>query len=216
MNRRHFVIAVACAAPLLAWPAEAPADPLDETLRRVTKARAKLKTLKGSFKQKRVIGLLATEVDSRGKLLLVRPNRLRWELAPPDSVTYWMGPEGFAMATGDGVNKVGKGAAGRFAAVLGDLMTLLGGDLTTLRSRYLLSVTEPEGRFVLTAKPRKKKNPQVAKHVASLRMETGPELWTVQRIVIEERNGDQSIIHFDKLKRDVPIPAARMIPPAKR
>lgn len=216
MNRRRFVIALACTAAVLAVPVQASSDELDQTLKRVTRARAKLKTLRGQFRQKRIIGLLSTEVDSRGKLHLVRPGRLRWKLEPPDGVTYWMGPEGFAMQTGEGVSKVGKGAAGRFAAVLGDLMILMGGDLTKLRSRYELSVSEPKNRFVLIAKPRKKKNSRVAKHVASLRMETGPELWTVRRIVIEERSGDKSIIVFDKLKRDAPISAALMKPPAKR
>lgn len=216
MNRRCFVFSVACAASLVALGRPAAADQLDDTLRRVTKARSTLKTLQGDFRQKRIIGLLATEVDSRGRLLLVRPNRLRWELKPPDSVTYWMGPEGFAMATADGVNRVGKGAAGRFAAVLGDLMVLLGGDLTKLRGRYELTVSDTQEGFSLTAKPRKKQNAQVAKHVRSLSMETGPEKWTVRRIVIEERNGDRSIIVFGKLRRDAPIPPALMKPPAKR
>ncbi|MBW2523642.1 MAG: outer membrane lipoprotein carrier protein LolA [Deltaproteobacteria bacterium] len=215
MKRRSFLLALATAAAPAALALPASADSLDEALGRVSASRAKLKTLRGAFRQKRIIGLLATEVDSKGRLLLARPNRLRWELYPPDEVTYWVGPEGFAMSTADGVNRVGKAAAGRFAAVLSDLMVLLGGDLRQLKARYQLRVEEPSGRFALTARPLSKKNAPVAKHVSSLRMETGPELWTVKRIVIEEKNGDQSIIVFDKLERDRPIDPALVKPPRK-
>lgn len=219
MNRRRLLIGLAAAALAPGAPgvlADARAAPIDDALQRVAAARTKLKTLRGRFRQQRLIGLLAEEVHSKGTLLLVRPNRLRWQLEPPDAVTYWVGPEGFAMATADGVSKVGKSAAGRFAAVLGDLMVLLGGDLRKLKARYRLGVSEPKGRFVLVAKPRPKTNREVAKHVASLRLELGPKLWTVQRIVIEERSGDQSIIVFDKLERDVRIKPALVKPPPKR
>lgn len=216
MQRRHLLLALAGSLLVASVGSTGHAAPLDEALARATASRAKLKSLRGTFRQKRIIGLLATEVDSKGRLLLVRPNRLRWELFPPDSITYWVGPEGFAMSTADGVQRIGKAAAGRFAAVLGDLMVLLGGDLHQLKARYHLQVKEPEGRFVLIAKPDPKKNPRVAKHVATLRMETGPELWTVKRIVIEEKNGDQSIIVFDSLERDVPIKSSLVKPPASR
>lgn len=216
MLTRRLILGLAITALTLGLGADARADSTDDALRKMGAARTKLKTLQGRFRQTRVIGLLAEEVKSKGSLLLVRPGRLRWRLEPPDSVTYWMGPEGFAMATAGGVSKVGKGAAGRFAAVLGDLMVLLGGDLTKLKARYHLRVSQPKGRFVLVAKPRPDKNPEVAKHIASLRLETGAKLWAVQRIVIEERKGDRSVIVFDKLERDKPIKPALMKPPAKR
>lgn len=215
MHRRHLLSILVCAAALSVAGQPARADSLDRALARVAASRAKLQTLRGSFTQKRIIGLLATEVISKGRLLMVRPNRLRWELYPPDAITYWVGPEGFAMSTADGVNRVGKSAAGRFAAVLGDLMVLLGGDLGKLKARYHLQVKEPDGRFVLTARPQAKTNPQVAKHVSSLRMETGKELWTVERILIEERNGDRSIIVFGPLARDVPVDPKLVRPPTR-
>src|ERR1019366_2873660 len=67
---------------------------IDDLLARVAKARQPVRTLKGPFTQTRTIGLLSTDVRSVGSLTLVRPDRLRWELAPPDAVTFWIGPEG--------------------------------------------------------------------------------------------------------------------------
>src|SRR5208337_4728980 len=72
------------------------ADPLDDLLARIARARAPIRTMQGPFTQTRTIGLLATDVRSTGTLVLVRPDRLRWELAPPDQVVFFVGPEGLA------------------------------------------------------------------------------------------------------------------------
>lgn len=215
MNRRQFMagaLAAGGGALLLGAPGAARADDVSSALAEITKARASLKTLVGSFTQERTIGLLATAVKSDGAMTLVRPDRLRWELFPPDAITYFIGPEGFAFATPSGGGGVGKGAAGRFGAVLSDLMILLGGDLEQLRGRYELSIPSRKDGIVLSAKP---KAEDVKKYVTSLEMASGPELWTVKRVVIEEKNGDRSVITFDKVERDVKVDPARMKPPAK-
>jgi hypothetical protein len=190
---------------------EAQADEIGALLAKIGKARAKLRTLQAPFKQIRVIGLLASKVESRGTLTLVLPGRLRWELAAPDSVTYWIGPEGLTMRNDEGVSKLGHAAAGRFAAVLGDLLIMLGGDMRKLRKRYELGLVEEDGHQLLTAKPIAK---AVAKHIAllSLRL-AGDEGW-VDRIEIRERNGDKSIIALGKLTKNEPV-ADEVIKPPK-
>jgi outer membrane lipoprotein-sorting protein len=211
VHRRSLLVAFGAASLASFFAPELCADQVDEALARVTKARASLKTLQAPFKQRRIIGLLATEVVSKGKLTLVRPDRLRWELSPPDAVTYWIGPEGLAMKSDGGVHKMGKAAAGRFGAVLGDLLIMLGGDMQKLRKRYHLEVNDAD-RLSLIAKPKAK---DVAKHVEKLRLRAGEELWQVRRIEIHEKNGDQSIIDFGAFLRDKAVDPAVMKPPKK-
>ena len=209
--RRRFVLGALAAGGALALGRAARADAVSDALAEITKARASVKTLVAPFVQERTIGLLATSVKSEGEMTLVRPDRLRWELKPPDAITYWITPEGFAFATASGSANVGKSAAGRFGAVLADMLILLGGDLEKLRVRYELSVIKKDG-MTLVAKP---KAEEVAKVVKSLQMEVGTELWGVKRVVIEEKNGDQSVITFGKVARDVNVDPAKMRPPAK-
>src|SRR4051812_43191984 len=205
MNRRSFIANVAAAGGGLALAimgAEgvASADEVTDTLAEITKARASLKTLVGSFTQERTIGLLATSVKSEGELTLVRPDRLRWELKPPDAITYWVTPEGLAFSTpAGGGASVGKGAAGKFGAVLSDLMTFLGGDLERPRARYDIPVPSREGGLTLRAAP---KADDVKKHVKALTISIGPDLWGVRSVVIEENTGDKSVITFGKAARD--------------
>ncbi len=210
IDRRHLLLSLAAASTTLLVGPVAQADPVDEALKRLLAARRPIKTMQASFRQKRVIGLLAAAVESKGQLTIVRPGRLRWELHPPDAVTYWIGPEGLAMANRDGVAKVGKSAAGRFATVLTDLLVMLGGDMAKLRKRYELTVDETDGRLLLTAKP---KNKKVSKHIAKLVMETGKKLWQVKRVEIVEKNGDESIIHFGKVEKNKPVKLSFMRPP---
>jgi outer membrane lipoprotein-sorting protein len=210
MDRRAFLLTLPALTLTLASPARA--DDVDVALAEIGKARAGIRTLVAPFTQERTIGLLATAVKSEGEITLVRPDRLRWELRPPDAITYWITPEGLAYATPTGGGSVGKGAAGRFAAVLGDLMTLLGGDLGALRARYDLAVARRPGGLTLTARPTAD---DVKKHVKSLVLAIGGDGWTMERVEIEESGGDRSVITFGKVARDVKVDPARMTPPKR-
>jgi outer membrane lipoprotein-sorting protein len=193
------------------WTVHATAEPdLNAILARIAKSRDELETLRASFVQTRKIGLLATEVKSKGRLTLVMPDRLRWDLLAPDDVSYWIGPKGLAMRNAEGVSRVSKGAAGRFASVLGDLRIMLGGDLRKLTKRYALSVAETKGRHVITAKPKDKK---LAKHFARLQLETDSKAALLQKIIIVEKNGDSSVIVFDGHQKNKPVKPSEIDPP---
>jgi outer membrane lipoprotein-sorting protein len=213
MHRRQFLVTIGLASGSLALSRFAAADDLAAILAEITRARSGLQSLVASFTQERTIGLLATVVKSEGEMTLVRPDRLRWELRPPDAITYWITPEGFAFATAASGASAGKGGAGRFGAVLSDLLILLGGDLEKLRARYDLTASRlPEG-ITLFARP---KAEDVAKYVKQLELGVGVEVWSVRKIVIEEKNGDRSVITFGKITRDAKVDPDKMHPPRKR
>lgn len=116
--------------------------PLDEAglaslLSAVASARTNLSTLRSSFTQERAMRLLATRVTSKGTLTFVAPDRLRWELAPPDDVVYWVGPEGLSFRTRSSKATMPKADA-KITRGLTDLRALLGGDLRALGERYVL------------------------------------------------------------------------------
>ena len=207
MRRRGLLAAAGSFGLVAVVGANAAAADLEGWLRKVSKARAKLKTLQASFEQTRKIGLLATQIKSKGRLTLVLPARLRWDLLPPDNVSYWIGPKGLAMRNSEGVTKLGKTAAGRFAAVLSDLLVLLGGDISKLRKRYAMSLEASKLTLVPKAKA-------VAKHVRRLELDTGAAM-LVERVTIVENNGDTSTIVFGKYTKNAKVDPKRMKPPKK-
>ena len=102
--------------------------------------------MRASFTQERKLTLLATTVKSTGELAYVAPERLRWELAPPDDIVYLIGPEGLSYRTKSSHATVPQAGA-NIAKALSDLRALLGGDLAQLRERYVLTrLTRPERR----------------------------------------------------------------------
>jgi outer membrane lipoprotein-sorting protein len=182
-------------------------EQLDRVIAEVGRARASLKTLAGPFTQERTIGLLAAKVRSSGNLALVRPDRLRWELAPPDDIVYWITPEGLAYRSKRGEGRTGAGA-GRLAAALDDLRTVLAGDLQLLRARYEMRVTSTEPELAFEATPRAGTKLPVQRITFAL----AADKVTPTRVEIVEGPRDKTVITFGALARDVVLDPAFMRP----
>lgn len=211
LSRRTAILAAAT-LPLGARAAladECSAERLDQALRDIAKARAAVTSLTGPFTQERTIGLLSAKVRSTGTLTLVRPDRLRWELAPPDEAVYWVVPEGLAYQSKTGQGRVENGGD-KIAAALDDMRILLGGDLARLRARYDLSGTctgsEP---IVFVAIPK----PGQASSAKKLSFSLAPDLVSPKSVVILEGARDRTEITFGALQKNVAIDPARMRPP---
>jgi hypothetical protein len=204
--RRSLFVASAVA---LASRSVAAETPIDEVLRRISSARARLHTLTGPFRQTRTIGLLASEVRSSGTLTLVRPDRLRWELAPPDQVTFWVGPEGLAYRSTQGSGRLPPTTAG-VAGVLADLRTLLGGDLSELNARWSLRVTREDDAGVdIEATSRSDSPPGLR----SVRLVLAADLLRPTRVLLVEGPRDQTSVDFGDLRVNSPIDESSLHPP---
>ena len=213
MNRRELLRRLAGLSAVLVIPAvprDARADALDDVLAKVARARASLKTLVGPFTQTRRIGLLASEVRSTGTLTLVRPDRLRWELSPPDDIVYWILPEGLAYKSKNGQGRVQGGAGAKVAAALDDLRILLSGDLGLLRARYDMKLVTNDATGVAFEATPKNKMP----HMERLAFALAPDLVRPTRAVIVETAKDRTDIAFGALEKDVGVDPSKMRPPA--
>jgi hypothetical protein len=208
LGRRGFLAGSVLAVAL---PARARAEDgldLDALLTRIARARAPVRTMQGPFTQTRTIGLLATDVRSTGTLILVRPDRLRWELAPPDDVTFFVGPEGLAYRGPHGQGRMPAGSA-RVAGALDDLRTLLGGDLARLRERWDLRIVRDDAsgaEIEATARA------GVPSQVRSMRFALGPDLVRPVRALLVESERDRTLIDFGALVIDAAVDPARVRP----
>jgi hypothetical protein len=203
-------------ALLLATRAEAFDGPVADLLARVAKARAPVRTLKGPFTQTRTIGLLSTDVRSVGSLTLVRPDRLRWRLEPPDDITFWVGPEGLAYRSAHGQGRLPATSA-RMAGALEDLHELLGGDLSGLTHRWSLTVLRDDATGAeIEALPRAtdaSSSGGVAAVARQLRLALGPDLVRPTRVLLVEGEHDRTVIDFGDLSVNAPVDDSSMRPP---
>lgn len=205
--RRQFIAGSA----LMLAPRGARADgDAGDLIARVGRARAPVRTLQGPFQQTRTIGLLATDVRSHGTVVLVRPDLLRWGLAPPDDVTFWVGAEGLAYKSAHGQGRLPASSA-RIGGALDDLRTMLGGDLAKLRERWELRIVRDDASGAeLEATPRA----GVVARLQRLRFSLTPDLVRPVRALLVEGPRDHTLIDFGALVVNAPVDDALMRPPA--
>ncbi len=206
-SRRSIVLGCASAAIVVARGASAD----DAWLRRIAAARAGLKTLQARFDQERSLGLLATKVSSRGQLELVLPQQLRWELSPPDAVTYWVGPSGIAYQSSGSQGTRDRDSAGPMGGVLQDLLTAIGGDIARLAPRYdIETIAAGDGGVRVVIRPREEAGARVMR---SLDIVLDRELTCPREVRLEESSEDAITVRFRDVRVNQPIDAARMRPP---
>ncbi len=216
VGRRGFL--TGCAVLLSTKGARA--GSLDALLARIARARAPVRTLQGPFTQTRRADRAPGHGGSLvlGEMTLVRPDRLRWELAPPDGVTFFVGPEGLAYRSAQGQGRL-PATTGRLASALEDLRTVLAGDLFKLRERWDLVVIRDDATGAeLEATPRPTASPgpppaqSVATSLRSIRFALGPSLAVPTRTLLVEGARDKTLIEFGALVTNAAVDETKMRP----
>jgi outer membrane lipoprotein-sorting protein len=180
---------------------------LDELFAEVARARKGAKSFAGPFTQTRKMGLMKAQIVSQGRVSLVLPDRLRWELFPPDEIVYFVTPDGLAYRNRSSQGAVRANDARTLAAGLDDLRAMLGGDLAQLRRRYDLKAfavgddVELEANALPSAESRGMK---------AIKFGIGKDRIRPTFTRLVEKNGDSSDIRFGELRMNVPIDPASM------
>lgn len=178
---------------------------LEALFREVAQARRGVRTFSGPFTQTRKLGLMKAKVTSQGRVTLVLPDRLRWELLPPDEVTYWVTPEGLAYRNRSSQGAVGTSDARALSEGLEDLRAMLGGELAGLRKRYEVSAFTRGDEVVFEARARPSPSSRDPRGLASFSFGVGKDRARPTFASLVERNGDRSDIRFGELRLNVPV-----------
>ena len=179
-------------------------DDVSAALATIGKSRASLTTLQVPFTQERELSLLSSKVTSKGDLVLVRPDKMRWRLEAPDEATYWVSKEGIAYRTKDGAGKVTSGQAEGLSALLDDVLVVVGGDLDKIKTRYDLTAAKDGDRVTLTLVPKQDKVRKLVKRlVVTLDGEGLP-----RKLVMDEPEGDNTTVVFGEPKKNAKVDPA--------
>jgi hypothetical protein len=206
LSRRAAMTALGAGALLGARVARA--GPAEDLLARIAAARAPVRTMQGPFAQTRTIGLLSTDVRSRGTLTIVRPDRLRWELAPPDDVTFFVGPEGLAYKSAHGQGHIAPGT-GHVADSLHDLHALLGGDLADLARRWSVRVVRDDASGADLDVTARVATDETAR---AMHLTLAADLVRPTRAVLVEGPRDRTTIEFGEIAVNAPVDERSMRP----
>jgi len=158
-------------------------------------AKAKtLKTLKGSFEQRKYSRLLVRPMESQGELFWQPPGRFRWEVVRPAPLTLVVREDNILLLYPD-LKKVTlyRGPSG---VGLLDRITGATGDPQTFQRQYAIEVelvARGEGsRWIqMNMEP---KSAEHARYFKRLEVKIDPETWLPNEIAILEGNDDWTLL----------------------
>jgi len=196
------VIAFALAVFLLtAGPARA--DRLDEVLAEMGKAGKRLETMTADFRQTDHDFILKDQEESRGKLYLAVPGRIRWEYAPPREKVLVVKDDLVRLynPTANQVHEFRRGKGAKSGGA--DLLIGFGSGNEKIRETYDVSLGEETERTVaISLVP---KDPR-ASLFTRIELALDKKTWTPVQSVFHSPNRNRTDIRFESvvLNRDIP------------
>lgn len=194
-----FALAVAF---LTAAPARA--DRLDEVLAEMDKAGKRLKTMIADFQQTDHDFILKDQEDSRGKLYLAVPGRIRWEYAPPREKVLVVKDDLVRLynPTANQVHEFRRGKGPKSGGA--DLLIGFGSGNEKIRETYdvgLVQETDSSVAISLVPKPDSQ-----ASLFTRIELTLDKKTWTPVQSVFHSPNRNRTDIRFENLalNRDLP------------
>jgi outer membrane lipoprotein carrier protein len=180
------------------------ADRLDEVLAEMGKAGKRLKTMTADFVQTDHDYLLKDQEETRGKLYLAVPGRIRWEHAPPREKVLVV-KDDLVRVYNPAAHQVHEFRRGKGAKSGGaDLLIGFGAGNEKIRESYdvsLLDETDSTASIALVPKPDSQ-----ASLFTKIELTLDKKTWTPVRTVFHSPNRNRSDIRFENvvLNRDLP------------
>ena len=162
------------------------------------KAKA-LKSLNGSFEQRKYSRLLVRPMESEGELFWQPPGRFRWQVVRPAPLTLVVREDKIMLLYPD--LKKATLYRGPSGAGLLDRITGAVGDPQTFQRQYAIEIQliarGDGGRWVqMNMEPKSAKH---ARYFKRLEVKIDPETWLPNEIAILEGNDDWTLIYLSKL-----------------
>ncbi|MCA8954777.1 MAG: outer membrane lipoprotein carrier protein LolA [Planctomycetes bacterium] len=224
---RNLLVVVGLLAPVLPSQQPPPTDaPLsgaarDAFLKDVATRMKAAPAVAASFVQRKHLALFGAPVETRGHILFARPDRLRWEIDTPfRSILIAAGREVAKFEFQGGKRRrleLGR-SADLILLVMEQIRGWFAGEFHKGLARY--HTTIHAGRAAVKAEGRTPARPAIparielrpkdsalAKNLAAIELELGPDRSTVRRVTIREKTGDKTVMEFTPLRRTALAPA---------
>jgi outer membrane lipoprotein carrier protein len=183
---------------------EAQESRLDAILVEMDKAGKRLKTMTADFVQTDHDFLLKDQEETRGKLYLALPGRIRWEHAPPKEKVLLVKDDLVRIynPTAHQVHEFKRGQGSKSGGA--DLLIGFGSNSDTIRKNYDVSLsgeTDSEATLALVPKP-----DSTASLFTKIELTLDKKTWTPVRSVFHSPNRNRADIRFENvaLNRNLP------------
>ena len=152
--------------------------------------------LHGHFVQQRWLKQMSKPVQSEGEFTLVPDKLLLWQMEKPFPLTLRVREDGVAQRDAQGKWQPGAQNSRQMAL----FMAVLGGDLPTLEKTFALTLTGSIDNWQLQLTPKD----TLLQHIFTRITLHGDTF--VREVVLEETQGDRSVLRFIDTKAITPLP----------
>ncbi|MDO5091517.1 MAG: outer membrane lipoprotein carrier protein LolA [Cardiobacteriaceae bacterium] len=154
--------------------------------------------LQGEFHQTRHLPNLATPLASHGRFVLVPGKLLLWQMETPFALTLRVRADGIAQQDANGHWQTSRQSGQEMQVRL--FMALLGGDVAALEEQFALQLTGNADAWQLRLVPQSALMQQIFAHITL----SGDSV--VREVVLEETRGDRTLLRFDPVDTQSPLP----------
>ena len=175
--------------PVCAWSSQQ--DDLQSFLEKIQKKADLTRSFSADFSQEKILTLFARPVHFKGKLYIVRPDRLRWEfISPVPSALIFRGEEGLKCDDGAAPRHFSLSEDPVMKVVAEQLWLWLGGDYMKMAEMFTLKKT---GNSTLQVTPVDK---NIADFISSVSIVFDEKSLQPRKVEITEAGGDLTRIVF--------------------
>ncbi len=154
--------------------------------------------VQGDFTQQRFLKSLNKPITTQGKFILLAQKGLLWQMEKPFTNQLRVKKDGIMQW--DGKQWVANGKMGQ-AEQISLFLGLLSGDISGLKAQFDATLVGEAKNWTLTLTPSSLLMKQIFNHIEI----QGDSL--VKTIVLDEKQGDKTQIHFDNVQQNQPLTA---------
>lgn len=184
-----------------------PATSPVQVLSTLSGASAGITTLQTDFVQYRHVDLLANDIQSKGKLVYARPDRVRWEYTAPYSYIIVVDKNKISLRNNAKTSTINAGSNEFFKQLSGIIRGLIQGDL--LSSKEFTCTLYEEGAVWVAALVPVSKEMQA--YLARVELSFPKQTNMVSEVKMLEPSGDFTRIVFKNQRYNEPVPATSFV-----
>lgn len=187
-----------------------PADEQSSIVALIKEATSGTKTIKADFVQEKTMQLLGSKMISRGKMLYVRPSSFRWEYVSPYSYIFAIADGKVIIKSAQGKSEIDIRQSKLFAEIASIMMGSVTGESLEESKDFTFSLFSSADKKLYMAEltPVKKEIKQMFKAVKLFFL---PDKKVVDKIIMTDRSGDETIIELKNIVLNEEIEAAHFI-----
>ncbi len=169
---------------------------------RIKYRAAEVETFCCDFRQEKHLALFSRTMVFTGRLMVDRPDKLRWEFTSPlPSILIFNGRKGLKCSPEAGRQKFSLDSDPTMALLARQLQSWLSGDYSRLQDRFNIEELRSPPRLALTPV-----NKQSANMFEEILIQFDPVLLHPASITIRESGGDRTLLSFTNYQLNTALP----------